>query len=157
MLTRVVLAVACCLTLVAPTALAAERGQSQDESVEASAAMYSQIVDRGSRRVQVFDQLCGEPRARKDCVPVPIDMRQAIKRAFDRPVSWVDHLHPRSGRFWVLAPIVWGDGLAKVRVAFRETKRYGCTGRETWQFAWDGANWTTKSGSGSEACPAIPQ
>ena len=133
-----------------------ERGPVQDESVDAMADLYDELVDGGRRRLQILDKLCAEPRRRELCSLVPLDLRRAIKHRFDTPVSWVSHMRSRSGTFWVLAPVGWGVGTAHVRVASWETSRYGCRGHRYQNYAWVGSAWISTSGGASTSCPAQP-
>jgi hypothetical protein len=140
------------LVVTVPAAAAVAGGSGQTENAGAKAAMYESVLDEGTRKIQVLEWLCRGPGRLRGCHQMPDRLRDEISAQVDRPLRWVAERRRHAGVFWVLAPIVFGPGTAKLRFAWSEPGPFGCSGGGTERFSWDD-HWVDEGGSGHGGCP----
>jgi len=121
--------------------------------LHAEASFDAGILGDGHTRIQVLDQVCRNPDRERRCEPIRPALARAITRLLDRPISWVDSPHRHAGIFWVLAPVRFSD-TAEVRWAWRDIRRYGCSGGGQESFARERGAWKLVQGIAYEGCPA---
>jgi hypothetical protein len=151
-LTRSILAAAIAVGLLASPAVAVAGTAPHGRGANAQAAMIAQTVGGSKHPVQVLNQLCVNPNTRYACVPIKANMRRAVKRAIDAPITWVGHAQHHAGQFWVLGTVRFNGPAARTMVSWRDPGPFGCFGwtRLSWQ-RHHGA-WSISAGVSAEGC-----
>ncbi len=132
--------VAACLSMLLLTS-AADATAIHGRGPRAEAWMYAQLAGRGHQRVQVLTRLCVEPSRIRHCFTLPQQLRRAIERALDRPVTWVDARRNHGPKFLVFAPIALGRDTARASFAWWDPDAYACRGGTQLNFANDHGAW----------------
>jgi len=117
--------------------------------------MDSMLIFTGAgQRVQVLTQLCANPDRITRCSAFPLQLRRAIERAMDRPITWVDERRVRGPEFWVLAPTMFGQEGASASMAWWGSGAFACRGGANLRFERNAGAWNPVEGTAWEGCPA---
>ena len=152
MLTRSVVAAVVAVGLLATPALAATAPHGRGPN--ARAAMIAATAGNSTHPVQVLNQLCDNPNTQRGCVPFKANMRRALERAIDVPITWVAHEQHHAGQFWVLGTVRFNGSRARTMVAWRDPGAFGCFGWTRLAWVRHHGAWSMSSGLSAEGCAA---
>jgi hypothetical protein len=142
------------LALVAALTPPAIAGPVHGRGPHAEAAFYAGILDQGHARIQILDELCANPARERRCTPIRPALERAVTRAVDRPIVWVDTAERGRGVYWVLGPVRFQSGTAKLRWAWRDLRPFGCFGGGSLSYQRERGAWRLVLGIEYEGCSA---
>jgi hypothetical protein len=153
MRTRIFLTSLIVVGLLATPALAA--GAPHGRGPKAQAAMLAETAGTFSQHpVRVLNQICDHPGTRQGCVPIKANLRAALERAFDAPITWVDPQRHQAGQLWVLGTVVFDGTQVTTKVAWRDAGPVGCFGWTRLSWKRHHGAWSVFRGISVEGCSA---
>jgi len=150
--TRVVVTSLIVVGLLASPALAADAPHGRGPV--AQAAMIAETAGRPKQPVQVLNQLCDNPITQHGCEPLKANMRRALERAIDAPITWVAHRRRHAGQFWVLGTVRFNGSEAHTGVSWRDPGAYRCFGWTKLSWRRNRGTWSMYQGVSAEGCTA---
>jgi len=106
-----------------------------------------------AQRVQVLTQLCANPQRIARCSAMPRQLRRALERAIEQPITWVDARRVRGPVFWVFAPVAFDRHAASGAMAWWDPGN-ACRGGTEQGFSLQQGSWRLTQGTAWEGCPA---